>query len=102
MKSAAIDVKTFAQASADLKAVLDTATQDSMPVVISRDDGEPAVVISLDSWNRLQEAAAVLNETPSSRKALDEAIAELDAGGGIETELGPDGFYHPVRRVAAE
>lgn len=55
MSSAALDVKTFAQASADLRAVLDTATQDSLPVVISREDGEAAVVISLSTWNNLQE-----------------------------------------------
>jgi antitoxin YefM len=54
-------------------------------------------MISLSEWNSWQETA-YLNSTPANRKALDESIAQLNAGQGIETEFGPDGELHPVNR----
>lgn len=100
MKSGAIDVKSFAQASADLGSVLDTATLDSLPVVISREDGEAAVVISLSTWNTLQENAR-LDSDPEVSARLEESIAQADRGEMIETERRDD-RYVPVAAATAE
>jgi len=100
MNSAAINVKTFSEARANLKSVMDGVVADHMPVIISRRKAEPVVMISLADWNSMQETA-YLNSTAANRKALDESIAQLDAGQGIEVEFGSDGNLHPVKRDAA-
>ncbi len=101
MKSAAVDVKTFSEARANLKSVMDQVVENHVPVIISRRKAEPVVMISLSDWNSWQETI-YLNATAANRKALDESIAELEAGKGVEVEFGPDGNLHPVRRDAAE
>ena len=96
MRSAAIDVKTFSEARANLKAVMDQVVDDHVPVIISRRSAEPVVMISLSDWNSWQETA-YLNSTAANRAALDEAMADAAAGRGIEVEFGPDGMLHPIR-----
>lgn len=98
MKSAAIDVKTFSEARANLKSVMDQVVDDHMPVIISRRSAEPVVMISLSEWNSWQETAYV-NSTAGNRAALDEAIAQLEAGDVVEAEFGTDGRLHPVHRT---
>lgn len=95
MKSAAIDVKTFSDVRANLKSVMDQVVQDHMPVIISRRRAEPVVMMSLSDWNSWQETA-YLNSTPANRAALDQAMAEAEAGDLIEVEFGADGRLHPV------
>ena len=97
MKSAAIDVTTFSEARANLKSVMDKVVEDRVPMIISRRKAEPVVMISLSEWNSWQETM-YLNSTAANRKALDEAMAEADRGELIETEFGPDGNLHPIKR----
>ncbi len=95
MKSAAIDVKTFSDARANLKSVMDQVVQDHVPVIISRRRAEPVVMMSLSDWNSWQETA-YLNSTPANRAALDLSIAEADAGDLIEVKFGADGQLRPI------
>ena len=95
MKSAAIDVKTFSEARANLKSVMDRVVEDHMPVIISRRKAEPVVMMSLSDWNSLQETN-YLNSTAANRAALDEAIAQLAAGDVVEVEFRADGRLHPI------
>ena len=95
MKSAAIDVKTFSDARANLKSVMDQVVQDHVPVIISRRRAEPVVMMSLSDWNSWQETA-YLNSTPANRAALDLSIAEADAGDLIEVNFGADGQLRPI------
>lgn len=96
MKSAAIDVKTFSEARANLKSVMDQVVESHVPVVISRRKAEPVVMMSLADWNSWQETA-YLNATAANRKALDESIAQLERGEALEVEFGPDGVLAPAR-----
>ena len=95
MKSAAIDVKTFSDARANLKSVMDQVVNDHVPMIISRRKAEAVVMISLSDWNSWQETA-YLNSTPANRAALDQAMAEANAGDLIEVEFDTDGQLHPV------
>lgn len=95
MRSAAINVTTFSEARANLKAVMDQVVQDHVPVIISRRRAEPVVMMSLSDWNSWQETA-YLNSTAANRAALDQAIAQADAGDVIEVEFGADGNLHPI------
>ena len=101
MKSAAIDVTTFSEARANLKSVMDRVVESHVPTIISRRKSESVVLISLADWNSWQETN-YLNSTVANRKALDEAIADLDAGRNlVVTELGSDGELHPMKDADA-
>ena len=95
MKSAAIDVKTFSDARANLKSVMDKVVQDHVPVIITRRKAEPVVMISLSEWNAMQETVYV-NSTAANRAALDRAMTDADSGKFIEVEFGPDGMLRPL------
>ena len=100
MKSAAIEAVTYSHARQNLKAVMDTAINDSIPVVVTRRNGKAVVILSLDMWNSSNETDYLLS-TPTNKMALMESIAALDRGEGIQVEFGEDGNLHPVITVPA-
>jgi antitoxin YefM len=83
MTNSALDVVTYSHARQNFKEVMDRATDDHMPVVISRRDGKPAVLVSLEDWNGMQETAYLLG-TEANRRELLESIAQADRGQLIE------------------
>ena len=87
MYIAAMDIVTFSEARANLKAVMDRACADRAPVVVKRARGQENVVIVAESeWEGLQETLHLL-ASPANAKHLLEGITELDAGRGEEHEL---------------
>lgn len=62
------------------------AVEDRVPVLITRQQGSPCVLMSLDEYNSLEETAYLLR-TPANAKHLMESIEELRSGNGQEREL---------------
>lgn len=84
---AAMDIVTFSEARANLKAVMDRACADRAPVVVKRARGQENVVIVAEGeWEGLQETLHLL-ASPANAKHLLDGIARLDAGEGKEHEL---------------
>lgn len=81
-----MDVLTYSDTRANLKAVMDRVVEDHAPVVIARQNGKAVVMVSLEDWSSIEETL-YLRSNPRNAARLDEAIRELDAGGGIEREL---------------
>lgn len=82
-----MDIVTFSEARANLKAVMDRACADKAPVVVKRARGQENVVMVAESeWEGLQETLHLL-ASPANAKRLMEGIARLDAGEGEEHEL---------------
>jgi antitoxin YefM len=92
MGNSAIDVVTYSHARQNFKEVMDRATDDHMPVVISRRDGKPAVLVSLEDWNGMQETAYLLGNE-ANRSALLESISQADRGETIEFDVLADGNF---------
>lgn len=67
---------------ANLSSVMDRVNDDHEPVIIHRAKGKPVVMVSLEDWASMDETTYLLSN-PANRRALLEAIAELDAGKGI-------------------
>ena len=86
MKSAAIEAVTYSHARQNQKAVMDTAINDSIPVVVTRRNGKAVVILSLDTWNSSNETDYLLS-TPANRAALMEGIAALDRGQGVDVDI---------------
>lgn len=49
---------SYSEARADLAAVMDKASADRAPILITSDDGKNVVLISSGEWARIEEALA--------------------------------------------
>ena len=81
-----MDVMNFTEARAQFKTVMDKAIHDHEEVVVTRRNNESVVVVSLETWNAIQETMYLLDR-PKNASRLRESIAQLDASRGQEREL---------------
>ncbi len=81
-----MQVLTYTDARAKLKDVMDRVVENHEEVVVTRKNGKPVVMVSLDAWNSIQETMHLLS-TPANARALRDSIAQLDEGSGTERAL---------------
>ncbi len=77
---------TYSQTRANLKEVMDRVVEDHNPALITRQNGEAVVMVSLADWHAMEETAYLL-ASPENARRLRESIARLNAGLGEEHEL---------------
>ena len=70
---------SFSDARSNLKNVLDRVANDRDTTLITRRNGEDAVVMSLDTYNSLMETLHLL-QSPANAAHLARAIAEHRSG----------------------
>jgi antitoxin YefM len=70
----------------NLAGYLDEVENDRVPVIITRSNGRRSVVISFDDYME-NEATLHLMSSRENIRVIDEAIAELESGGGVEVEI---------------
>jgi antitoxin YefM len=76
-----MDVLTYTDARANLKAVMDRVVEDRTQVVVTRQKSEAVVMMSLADWNAMEETMHLLS-TPSNSSRLRESVEQLEAGHG--------------------
>lgn len=81
-----MDVMSYTDARANLKAVMDRVVNDHTHIVVTRQKAAPVVMVSLEDWNAMEETMHLLS-SPRNAARLRESIAQLDAGKGVEREL---------------
>jgi antitoxin YefM len=81
-----MNVLTYSDTRANLKTVMDKVVDDRAPVVVTRQSGEPVVMVSLADWNAIEETLHLLS-SPANAKRLMESIQQMDSGKGVEREL---------------
>ena len=69
-----------------LARILDKVNDDHRPVLITRQNGKPAVVISLEDYHAYEETAYLM-ASPKNAERLSQAIAEVEAGKTFQREL---------------
>jgi len=79
-------IVSFTEARNGLKGVLDQVVNDADYTVITRRDGEDAVVMSLDSYNSLMETVYLL-KSPRNAEHLRKSIKQYRNAGAFEREL---------------
>ncbi|WP_396599557.1 type II toxin-antitoxin system Phd/YefM family antitoxin [Frigoribacterium sp. R86507] len=77
---------TYSESRANYAATLDSVTDDREEVVITRAGHDPVVLVALDDYESLKEAAYLLRSPANARRLLG-AIERLSDGGGSEREL---------------
>ncbi len=66
--------------------VLDQVNEDHKPVVITRQKGKPAVVMSLDDFKSYEESAYLMR-SPKNAERLNRSIKQLESGKGTSKKL---------------
>ncbi len=74
-----MDIVTYSETRANLKAIMDRVVNDHIPIAITRQRGKPVVMIDLDDWNAMQETMYLLS-TPNNARRLMDSIADAEAG----------------------
>ncbi len=77
---------TYSAARADLAQAMKKVCKDHEPVIITRQNNESVVMISLEDFKALEETAYLLRVPKNARRLL-ESIAELEQGGGTERTI---------------
>lgn len=70
-----MDIVSFTQARANLKAIMDKVAEDRAPVVIHRRDAEDMVLVSKSEWDGLEETLHLLS-SPTNAARLRLEIAQ--------------------------
>lgn len=74
-----MEVISYSDLRKDLANMLDRVQQDHIPILITRQNSKPAVLISLDDFNAYEETAYLL-KSPKNAERLRQSIAEAEAG----------------------
>ncbi|HEN9576631.1 type II toxin-antitoxin system Phd/YefM family antitoxin [Acinetobacter baumannii] len=81
-----MQILNFSQARACFKEVMEDVCRDHEPTVITRQSGNPVVVISLEDFNGMQETMYLLSSTKNSKRLL-ESVARIKAGQTTQRNL---------------
>ncbi|BAH51028.1 type II toxin-antitoxin system Phd/YefM family antitoxin [Rhodococcus opacus] len=77
---------TYSESRARYAEVLNAVVDDREEIVITRAGHEPVVMVSLDDYESLKEAAYLLRNPENARRLL-ASIDRLEAGGGTVRDL---------------
>ncbi len=81
-----MDTISYSAFRSQLASTLDKVSDDHKPVIITRQNGKPAVVISLEDFQSYEETAYLM-ASPKNAERLNLAIAEVEAGKSVQHEL---------------
>jgi antitoxin YefM len=84
-----MDAVTYSHTRQHLAEVMDRVNDDHAPVLITRQNGRSAVLMSLDDFNALEETAYLLR-SPRNARRLTAAVEQLRDQGGSVRDLAPD------------
>lgn len=81
-----MNILTYTDARNGLAGAMDKVVQDREETIITRTGRESVVMVAQSEWNAIQATLHLLS-SPRNAERLREAIAELNAGGGMEKDL---------------
>ncbi|MBU0483283.1 MAG: type II toxin-antitoxin system prevent-host-death family antitoxin [Proteobacteria bacterium] len=79
----AINYTTFRN---KLSATIDQVNRDHSPILVTRQKGSPAVIMSLEDFKSYEETAYLMR-SPKNAERLIQAIEQLEAGEAVEREI---------------
>ena len=70
---------SYSAFEANLAHTFDRVNDDHVPILITRPNGKPAVIVSLEDFNAYEETAYLMR-SPKNAQRLNQAITEIEAG----------------------
>ena len=77
---------SYTEVRAGFKGVMDTVVDDHEPVIITRQKGSSAVLLSLEDYQSMEETLYLLS-TPANAAHLMESIAQIESGATVTRGL---------------
>ncbi len=81
-----MDTMSYSAFRGNLASTLNKVNDDHKPVLITRQNGKPAVVISLEDFQAYEETAYLM-ASPKNAERLNQAISEIESNKAVEREL---------------
>ena len=81
-----MDTMSYSLFRSHLASTLDKVNDDHKPVLITRQNGKPAIVMSLEDFKAYEETAYLM-ASPKNAERLNQAIAEAEAGKTVQRRL---------------
>ena len=81
-----MDTISYTNARQNLASAMEQVCDDHNPLIITRKNKRPVVMISLEDYQAMEETTYLLR-SPKNAKRLLESIAELESGKGLTKEL---------------
>jgi len=77
---------SYSEARKNFSTTMIKTVEDRTPILITRQNGESCVLISLDEYNALEETAYLMRSPKNARRLMD-SIESLKDNSGIEREM---------------
>ena len=84
-----MDAISYTAARANLAKTIDKVNEDHAPIIITRQKGKSAVLISLDDFNAYEETAFLMRN-PNNAERLLKAVQSVDKGHHKTREISED------------
>lgn len=81
-----MDAISYTSARANLASTMEKVCEDHAPIIITRKNENPVVMMSLEDYQAMEETTYLLRSPVNARRLL-ESIAELEEGKGVDREL---------------
>lgn len=69
-----------------LAKTLDKVNEDHKPIMITRQNGKPSVIISLEDFQSYEETSYLM-ASPKNAQRINESIGQIESGNAIQHEL---------------
>ena len=79
-------IANYTEARQNLKSLMDSVTEDRVPVVITRTTGDPVIMLSKAEYDAIMETVHLLR-SPRNAERLRAAIADVEAGNVVHADL---------------
>lgn len=76
----------FSQTRKNLASTFDSVVDNCTPVIVTRQNKEPVVIISMKDYRSMEETAYLMQSQANARR-INRSIAQLEAGLGTQREL---------------
>ena len=81
-----METVTYSHTRQHLQDIMNKVSDDRWPVLITRQNGSPVVMMSLEDFNALEETAYLLR-SPKSAKSLLDSTEQFAMNGGSKRDL---------------
>jgi antitoxin YefM len=81
-----MDTVSYSELRQRLKAYMDRVCDDRAPLLVTRQGGEPVVMLSAAEYDALEETLHLLRD-PANAEHLRRSIADADAGRLVEHDI---------------